>query len=209
LLFPKFYKNIAVLKRLKLNNYRQKLALALFAFLLCLLAVFLALNKFQVSADINNPGDQASESNLPQISFNEGDFFLKIDKISVNAPVISEVDASDKKIYFAELQRGVAQMSGTAKPDEKGNVVIFGHSNYYADDPGAFKQVFKNLNELKSEDKIIIHYKDKDYNYNVVKQQTVEPTDIWVITAPYDLTLITCWPPGTIEKRLVIFANKI
>lgn len=205
--YPKFFKNIVVLKRLKLNNYRLKLALALFAFLLCLLAGFIVFNHKQVSADINP--SKPTEADLPQISFAEGDFFLKIDKIAVSAPVIPDVDGANKEVYFSSLQRGVAQMSGTAKPDGKGNVVIFGHSNFYESDPGAFKQVFKNLNELKFGDKIIIHYKDKDYNYNVVKQQTVEPTDTWVITAPYDLTLITCWPPGTVEKRLIAFANKI
>ncbi|TSC90811.1 MAG: Uncharacterized protein CEN92_374 [Candidatus Berkelbacteria bacterium Licking1014_96] len=206
--FPKFYKDIAVLKKLRLKNYRLKLALALFAFLLCLLAGLIFLNRFQVSADVNNTS-KSTQADLPQISFAEADFFLKIDKILVNAPVIPDVDGADKKVYFSSLQRGVAQMSGTAKPDEKGNVVIFGHSNYYESDLGAYKQVFKNLDELQSGDKIVIRYKNKDYNYAVVKQQKVAPDDIWVISAPYDLTLITCWPPGTIEKRLIVFANKI
>ena len=208
MLFPKFYKNTAVLKKLRLKNYRLKFTLALFALLLCLLAGLIFFNKFQVSADINNT-PKPTEAGLPQISFDEGDFFLKIDKIAVEAPVIPDVDGADKEVYFSSLQRGAAQMSGTAKPDEKGNVVIFGHSNYYESDPGAYKQVFKNLDELKSGDKIVIRYKDKDYNYAVVKQQKVAPEDTWVISAPYDLTLITCWPPGTIEKRLIVFANKI
>lgn len=206
--FPKFYKNIAVLKRLKLNNYRLKIALALFALLLCLLAGGIIFSQKQVSADINNTSGSIG-ADLPQISFNEGDFFLTIDKIAVKAPVMADVDGADKKVYFASLQKGAAHMSGTAKPDEKGNVVIFGHSNYYESDPGAYKQVFRNLDELESGDKIVIRYKDQDYNYAVHKEQIVAPEDTWVISAPYDLTLITCWPPGTVEKRLIIFANKI
>lgn len=206
--FPKFYKDIAVLKRLKLNSYRLKLMFGISALLLSLVAFLLALNKSSVSADIN-PAPKVSDINLPQVDYSISDFFLTIDKISVKVPVVSDVDGADKEKYFASLQSGVAQMSGTAKPDEKGNVVIFGHSNFYENDPGAFKQIFKTLDELESGDKIVIYYKDKDYNYSVQKQQLVEPTDTWVITAPYDLTLITCWPPGTIEKRLIIFANKI
>jgi len=166
-------------------------------------AAILALN--QASADIPLEPTQAE---LPQSGFSESDFFLSIDKISVKAPIIADVDGSDKEIYFAELKRGVAHMSGTAKPDEKGNLVIFGHSNFYESDTGAYKQIFKNLDELEPEDKSSISYKDKDYNYRVVKEQVVEPTETWVISAPYDLTLITCWPPGTVEKRLIIFAVK-
>lgn len=190
-------------------NYRFKLSLALIAFILCIVAAVIAYKhfNFKVSADIKNLPIKEQQY-LPSISYAAGDFMLRIDKLSINAPVIPDVDGADKDKYFASLQRGVAQMEGTAKPDEKGNVVIFGHSNFYENDPGAFKQVFKNLDELNSGDEILVHYQDADYKYKVQKQQIVKPTDTWVISAKYDLTLITCWPPGTIEKRLIIFANK-
>lgn len=163
-------------------------------------------NKAEISADVN-PEIQPNESGLPRIDFNQQDFYLTIDKISVKAPVYADVDGANKEVYFASLQHGVAHMLGTAKPGEKGNVVIFGHSNFYENDPGEYKQIFKNLDKLEAGDKIVVHYKGIDYNYQVVKQQLVAPEDTWVITAPYNLTLITCWPPGTTEKRLIIFAN--
>jgi LPXTG-site transpeptidase (sortase) family protein len=187
-------------------NYKSKLSLALVALILCIIATVIAYKhlNFKVAAD----EPLKEQQYLPTTSFSSGDFMLRIDKLSISAPVIVDVDGADKDTYFASLQRGVAQMQGTAKPDEQGNVVIFGHSNFYENDPGAYKQVFKNLNELNPEDEILVHYKDIDYKYKVIKQQTVKPTDTWVISAKYDLTLITCWPPGTIEKRLIIFANK-
>ncbi|MCX6811697.1 MAG: class D sortase [Candidatus Berkelbacteria bacterium] len=185
------------------GRYKLRLTLALFALILCFVATFIFFNRHNVSADIN----PKEEKYLPNIEFSETDFLLKIDRLGVLVPVVPDIDGSDKEIYFASLQRGVAHMAGTAKPGEKGNVVIFGHSNFYENDPGAFKQIFKHLDELEPQDEIIIHYKDNDYRYKVQKQQLVKPTDTWVIDAPYDLTLITCWPPGTIEKRLIIFAN--
>lgn len=190
------------------NSYRLKIGLSLLVLFLSLtaLAVTLRHPNFGISADVKNEG-QAKEQYLPETSFIVSDFSIRIDKLSVFAPVIADVDGANKNIYFASLQRGVAQMAGTAKPDKKGNVVIFGHSNYYENDPGAYKQIFKNLDELNPGDEILIHYQDKDYKYAVSKQQIVEPTDTWVIEAKYDLTLITCWPPGTIEKRLVVFAD--
>lgn len=190
------------------NSYRLKISLSLLVLFLSLGALAIALRQpnFKISADVKNEG-QTKEQYLPEVSYTASDFSLRIDKLSIFAPVIADVDGANKNIYFASLQRGVAQMAGTAKPDQKGNVVIFGHSNYYENDPGAYKQVFKNLDELKAGDEILIHYKDNDYKYAVSKQQIVGPTDTWVIEAKYDLTLITCWPPGTIEKRLVVFAN--
>lgn len=190
------------------NNYRLKLILAIAALFLAISATIIAYRLNQAEADIL-PGLVRESPSFPSINYQEGNFVLRIDKLSIFAPVIADVDGSDKGEYFAALQKGVAQMKGTVSPDKKGNMVIFGHSNFYADDPGAFKQVFKNLDELKAGDKIFIRHNDKDYNYAVSKQQIVNPEDTWVISAPYDLTLLTCWPPGTIEKRLIIFANKI
>jgi LPXTG-site transpeptidase (sortase) family protein len=190
-------------------NYRFKLSLALVALILCSIATVIAYRhfNFKVSADIKNLPFKEQQY-LPTISYTVGDFMLRIDKLSINAPVVPDVDGADKDAYFASLQRGVAQMEGTAKPDEKGNVVIFGHSNFYENDPGGFKQIFRNLDQLQKDDEILIRYKDNDYKYKVMSQQIVKPTDTWVISAKYDLTLITCWPPGTIEKRLIVFANK-
>lgn len=188
------------------TKYRLKFGISLgILILLMTVTAFFIYKNFSVKADIKEPTPPSIT--LPQISFSERDFFLKIDKIEVSAPIIPDVDGADKEKYFASLQVGVAHMLGTAKPGETGNIVIFGHSNFYDSDPGAYKQVFKNLDKLTTNDKISIRYKGKDYNYIVQRQELVKPEDTWVISAPYNLTLITCWPPGTIEKRLIIFAN--
>ena len=209
---PKSYKNTQVSiessPEIKKSGRRLKPFLFVLALIILIGGWFFLRQRFNVSADVQ-PSASITGATLPPAIMVQSDFELKIDKLNIVAPILAEVDASDKDKYFASLQRGVAQMEGTADPDQKGNLVIFGHSNFYESDPGAYKQIFRNLDQLQKGDQIIIHYKNKDYQYKVVKQQIVLPTDTWVITAKYDLTLLTCWPPGTTDKRLVVFANKI
>jgi sortase A len=190
-----------------LNRPRGKKVLLVFALLFFAILVFVTAKNYRSSADVI-PQTTGGGIYLPDVSYGESDFLLRIDKIDVVAPVITDVDGADKEKYFASLQKGAAHMLGTAKPDEKGNVVIFGHSNFYEDDPGLYKTIFKHLDQLNVDDEIIIRYKGSDYKYKVVKSQIVKPTDTWVISADYNLTLLTCWPPGTTDKRIVIFANK-
>jgi len=133
---------------------------------------------------------------------------LSIPKLNVNVPVILNVDGADKKEYFKALQNGVAQMKGTALPGE-GNTVIFGHSNFYGDDSGEYKNIFYNLNQLEIGDEIKILSNGKILRYLVSEIKMVEAKNIDVIKqkGKKELTLITCWPPGTIDQRLVVVAN--
>jgi len=177
---------------------------ALISILVC--GLFLVLILYFCQKEIQ--ADVVSEKYLPEVEFAETDFMLYVDKLSIKSPIIPDVDGANKEAYFAALQGGVAHMKGTPKPDENGNVVIFGHSNFYTNDPGLYKTIFAQLNELVSGDGIRIRYLGSDYFYQVEEQKIVEPDEVWVINASYDLTLVTCWPPGSIEKRMVIFANK-
>lgn len=185
-------------------SFKKIKIVVLVSILVCgiFLAIILIFSQKEIRADI------VTEKYLPEVDFGETEFMLYIDKLDITSPIIAEVDGADKEEYFAALQGGVAHMKGSSKPDGEGNLVIFGHSSFYSNDPGLYKTIFKNLNELSPGDEIKIKYKGKDYLYQAEEQKIVEPEDVWVITASYDLTLITCWPPGSIEKRMVIFANK-
>jgi LPXTG-site transpeptidase (sortase) family protein len=136
------------------------------------------------------------------------DWSLSIAKLDIQAPIILNVDGADKDAYFKSLQSGVAQMKGTAKPGE-GNTVIFGHSNFYEDDPGKFKTVFAHLDQLVIGDEIQIVSKEQALIYIVSKTEMVDATDVSVAqpTENKQLTLITCWPPGTINQRLIVIAD--
>lgn len=138
-----------------------------------------------------------------------GPTILKISKIKVEAPIILDVNGNNKEIYFKALEGGVAHFRGTAKPGEGSNIFIFGHSSFYPDRPGDYKEIFLSLADLSLDDEIIIYYQGKNYQYRVVETKIVEPTDVSVLkpTAQEQVTLMTCVPPGTVEKRLVVIGK--
>lgn len=107
------------------------------------------------------------------------------------------------------LRYGVVHYPGTAEPGENGNVVITGHSSYFAWDPGRFKDVFALLHEVVVGDTIIVYHNQKKYFYQVYDKQVVTPDKIDILTQKGEnrLTLLTCTPVGTNLKRLVIFAK--
>jgi len=88
---------------------------------------------------------------------------------------------ADKDTYFKSLENGVAQMKGTAKPGEGGNIFIFGHSSFYSTSPGNYKEIFKNLQDIKTGDLIEVAYHGQNYQYQVSETKVVEPTDVDVL----------------------------
>lgn len=91
-------------------------------------------------------------------------------------------------------------------PGQKGNVVIIGHRFQYLP-PN--KNTFYNLDKLRVGDEITIKHSEGEYKYIVVDSQIANPNDLSVVenTQDYRLTLITCTPLWTSEKRLVITAK--
>lgn len=190
---------------LKKKTHKKKIRLLIVSLVsLAILVTGMFFVDFDIQADI----EPEQEAYLPEISYSETDFQLKVEKLGINVPIIKDVNAADKEIYFEALEGGVAHMAGTPSPDEEGNVVIFGHSNFYSTSPGMYKKIFSTLDQLGEKDEIIVHYMGEDYQYQVENSQIVAPEDVWVITAEFDLTIVTCWPPGSIDNRLVVFANK-
>jgi sortase A len=135
-------------------------------------------------------------------------FSIFIPKIGINAPVIANVK-NDKKIYLKALERGVAHFQGTSLPGQGGNIVIFGHSAYYWNRPGNYKEIFRDLEDLKINDIININFNRKKYSYEVIKTLVVNPTEAKYMgtTKKERLTLITCVPPGTTKYRLIVIAE--
>lgn len=136
---------------------------------------------------------------------------LFIEKLDIkDLPIALDVDGNNEEEYYKALEGGVAHYKGTAYPGKKGNCFIFGHSEYYWDKPGDYKQIFKNLNQLEEGDQIRIKSDKKEYQYIVSETKIVGPKDITVLsqTKDYRLTLMTCWPPGSTAQRLVVVAEK-
>ncbi|PIV71190.1 hypothetical protein COW57_00895, partial [Candidatus Roizmanbacteria bacterium CG17_big_fil_post_rev_8_21_14_2_50_39_7] len=96
-------------------------------------------------------------------------------------------------------------------PGEFGNVSIFGHSTlpqlYNEKD---YKTIFTYLPSLEKGDAIFVEVGDLEYEYEVTDMFVVNPDKISVLDQQYDaayLTLVTCVPPGTFWKRLIVKAK--
>lgn len=180
---------------------------------------WLALAAMFVVLSFLNPGKQdlKSENFAKSLQFNSDpitveikQFGIKIDKLDVLAPVIKDVDGKDKTEYLNKLKEGVAHFKSTSLPGlGKGNIFIFGHSSSISG-TGKYSKIFARLDELKEGDQIKIFYQDKEFTYKVTEKKIVEATDLSVLeqTKKEKLTLMTCWPVGTKDKRLIIIADQ-
>lgn len=107
-----------------------------------------------------------------------------------------------------DLGKSLIHYGGTALPGEYGKAVIFGHSilpQFF--DPKNYKAIFSTLHTLKPGDEVLVNFDGIRYRYKVFEIEIVEPTNISVLEQKYDdsyLVLITCTPPGTYWKRLVV-----
>lgn len=142
-----------------------------------------------------------------------------IPRIDQNIPIVSvssenlikkDFDALEKDMQEA-LKDGVVHYPGTSYPNQKGNVVITGHSSYFPWDPGRFKDVFALLHDMVKGDIIVVYYEQKKYYYEVTEIKVVMPENIDVLkqTPGDQLTLITCTPIGTNLKRLIVIAKPV
>lgn len=110
-----------------------------------------------------------------------------------------------------DLSRNLIHYKGTAPPGRVGNTVIFGHSvlpQFF--NPQNYLTIFSTLPKLEKGDEIIVDYDGIRYNFVISEMFEVEPEDIQVLAQPNDkpnLTLITCVPPGTYLRRLVVRAQ--
>ncbi|MBI2453884.1 class E sortase, partial [Candidatus Peregrinibacteria bacterium] len=161
---------------------------------------------------------QASVPRL-NIEVHPPDMRIIIPRINQNLPVVGvknenlvarkwdELEADIQKA----LRNGVIHYPGTALPGENGNIVITGHSSYYAWDPGRFKDVFALLHDVRLKDRIVVYFNQKKFVYEVTNRKIVLPKDVDVLaTSPQEqLTLITCTPIGTNLKRLVLTAKLV
>lgn len=141
----------------------------------------------------------------PAVATVSPDPIIEIPKINVSAPVVyipTNAEASIQK----GLEGGVVHYAGTALPGQKGNTVIVGHSSNDWWEPGNYKFVFVLLDKLVIGDTFTVNYNSQKYVYEVTESKVVEPTELSVLrpTSEPTITLITCTPPGTAWKRLII-----
>ncbi|RSN45397.1 class E sortase [Actinomadura sp. WAC 06369] len=125
---------------------------------------------------------------------------IAIDRISVKAKVLEGVSER-------VLQYGVGHYPGTARPGEQGNTVLLGHRTTHL-------HPFLDLDKLKTGDAIKLRAGGRTYTYRVRDKRITMPDDRDALEpVPYRpwsppdgayVTLITCHPKGTDERRLIV-----
>jgi len=131
-------------------------------------------------------------------------FYLKKGDLEIKAPIIEGITAED-------LNQGVGHHPDSVWPNEKGNMVVAGHSfSLEADNP--YGQVFGRLRELEVGDEVLVVYLGKRYTYKIFNRQVTSPSDLTLMGKTPDkwvLTFYTCDPPKTDWRRLVFQAELI
>jgi sortase A len=139
------------------------------------------------------------QSNRPVIT----SYMISIPKIGISYAQVSTMDT--------DLTKHLVHYSGTTIPPERGNAVIFGHSTLpQLFNPSDYKTIFAKIHNLDKKDTIVVTINGKEYTYIIDTIKVTTPDDTSVFSQEYDdsyLTIVTCTPPGTTWKRLIIKAK--
>lgn len=128
---------------------------------------------------------------------------------SLNIPKVGIHDAK-VTVGGEDLTKSLVHFTGPL-PGQNGNPVIFGHSTllwFY--NPKDYKAIFSKLPSLTIGDTIQTQVDSVTYNFKVYEMNIVYPEDLSVLRQQFDnayITLVTCVPPGTYLKRLVVRAK--
>jgi len=144
---------------------------------------------------------------------NDTEFSIVIPKIGASAKVFPNVDPSNPVEFLPVLKQGIAHAQGSVFPGMSGNTYLFAHSTDNWWHVGAYNAVFYLLKDLTVGDQIIVFFEGKRHEYVVSDTVIADPTDVSLISQDHSgeerLVLQTCWPPGTIWKRLYVIAKPV
>lgn len=140
---------------------------------------------------------------------------LIIPKINVEVPVDYSVTGLTEAQIQSSLRDGATHYNlpgANAVPGQNGNTIILGHSSNDIFNQGKYKFVFVLLDRLQPGDTFYLNYQSKRYIYKVTDVKIIDPSQISALQTGNSkpiATLVTCTPPGTALKRLVVFGDQI
>jgi len=138
---------------------------------------------------------------------------LIVPKIGKNVPLIDIKNQSVstwkelENIFMKELKDWVVRYPGTAKPGEKWNSFIFGHSSNFPWVTWDYNEVFALIDNIVYGDKIIVYYWQKKYTYIVREKRIISPNDVSLLKRDKnksEITLMACWPIWTTLNRIIV-----
>lgn len=167
-------------------------------------------------------GDQTSSwigwlNKLPKAEDTSPPVRLSIPSVKIDSKVVPitwkmiPAPGGAQKSEWQVADYAVGHHAGSSNPGQLGNVVLSGHVDYRG-------QVFKDLNKVHKGDEVTVYTEKGQYLYVVsdlviVKEEGV-PEEQKRRNAAYmdptpdqTLTMITCWPYGVDDHRLVVIAK--
>jgi LPXTG-site transpeptidase (sortase) family protein len=138
------------------------------------------------------------------------EFSIVIPKIDAKSDIIANVDVSNEKEYYGALSKGVAHAKGTYFPGQNGRIFLFSHSTNSPLNFSKYNAIFYLLKKLEQDDDIVLYFADKRYDYVVTEKKVIPSDDVSWLTPKVgeeELVLMTCDPPGTSWKRLLVIAK--
>lgn len=120
---------------------------------------------------------------------------IQISAIDIDAPIV-QGDG------WEQLKKGVGQHIGSVIPGTDGNLILSAHNDIYG-------EIFRDLDQLEPGDTVHVFTSQTQYEYVVLQTRIVEPTEISVLDQTFDpiLTLISCYPYGVNNQRIVVTAK--
>jgi len=144
---------------------------------------------------------------------------LSIPAIRLNSNIL-EVTPAEKNSFgnlsnfvWEPVAYAVGHYDSSGNPGEGGNIVLAGHNN-------TLGEVFRNLDNLKPGDEIILFTDNEEFHYQVEGKYLIPylgaeeegNAQLRSYAAPQPtemITLISCWPYATNSQRIVIRAVPI
>ncbi|MCK4539610.1 sortase [Candidatus Parcubacteria bacterium] len=139
---------------------------------------------------------------LPLSEYSISSNRVVIKKIGVNAPIV------ESSSFEYGLSQGAWHIPETSSPDKGGNTVITGHRFKYLPPNNL---TFYLFHKLEIGDIVSIIWKEKDYFYRIKEIKIVPNTELSILnpTKNPTLTMFTCHPIYSTEKRLVVIGELI
>ncbi len=193
----------------------NKINLILFSLILIIIISVLALPQI--------PRIELLLSNIRQkkIELPENSALLQLDQKNVSVEDDNKITKRDNSLILPSifldskilggdidnLNKGIWHRQFSGNPIDGGNMVLIAHRYQFT----TGNNTFYHLDKVKTGDYLAVYWENQEYVYKVSDVFIVNPDEVYIEeqTNEHILTLYTCTPLWTAEKRLVVRANPI
>lgn len=142
-----------------------------------------------------------------------------IPSIWIDTPIVwtqvKDYDAFINWDFSSEMEQWIVKYPTSPNPGEWWNTFIFWHSSQEYRKHNKYGTVFRNLPSLSAWDEIQVVWQGKLYTYKIMASEVVSTKKVNDTYQQFSnlkkesITLMTCYPIGTTQKRLMVYAEKV